>query len=292
MNRKEFLKKSAKALVATAFLQFPAKILLAGEKTKYYKVFSRTEKLEDLNLNRVFYVYIENFTWYEGMEVKVVIFDNVSGGDSASPVEVGTITYECTELTRNETDNIPLMQLKNRGIDYVNKPDYKKGEFKYFSSLTFVKSSSDGDSIILQSKSSDDIKELSHTYNYNSETQKLDAVSTYDDYYMPGCFLTSACVFARGLEDDCYELTTLRHFRDNFMRTHAEGNELIQYYYKHAPKIVEQIEERANKKAIYDYIYTSLVLPSIALINQKQDELAMEYYAAFTLRLSKEMNLA
>ena len=176
MNRKEFLKKSAKALVATAFLQFPAKVLMAGEKTQYYKVFSRIENIEDLNLQRVFYVYIESIEWYEGMTVTVQIFDTDTARESPSPVEVGSITYECTELTRNETDNIPLIKLKNKGTEYVNKPDYKKGEIKYFSSLTFVKSSNAGEAIILQSKSSDDINELTHTHNFDSETNKLSPI--------------------------------------------------------------------------------------------------------------------
>ena len=32
-----------------------------------------------------------------------------------------------------------------------------------------------------------------------------------------GCYLTSACMYSKGLPDDCYELETLRNFRDTWL---------------------------------------------------------------------------
>jgi hypothetical protein len=56
-----------------------------------------------------------------------------------------------------------------------------------------------------------------------------------------GCFLTTACVQAAGLPDNCRELTVLRHFRDNFVKALTDGDTLIQEYYDQSPRIVEKL---------------------------------------------------
>lgn len=50
-----------------------------------------------------------------------------------------------------------------------------------------------------------------------------------------GCFLTSACVEAKGLPDDCSELSVLRHFRDSYLAGIEEGKAEICEYYHVAP---------------------------------------------------------
>ena len=50
------------------------------------------------------------------------------------------------------------------------------------------------------------------------------------------CYLTSACTEARGLPDDCAELTALRAFRDSYVRSQPEGESDIQHYYAVAPR--------------------------------------------------------
>lgn len=40
-----------------------------------------------------------------------------------------------------------------------------------------------------------------------------------------GCFLTSACTEAHGLPDDCYELTTLRKYRDSILAKQTGGSD-------------------------------------------------------------------
>ena len=42
-----------------------------------------------------------------------------------------------------------------------------------------------------------------------------------------GCYLTTACVVAKNLPDDCEELTALRNFRDTYLRNHENGEEDI-----------------------------------------------------------------
>lgn len=70
------------------------------------------------------------------------------------------------------------------------------------------------------------------------------------------CYLTSACMkyFQEKFDDNCYELTVLRWFRDNFV-----SKEDIKHYYKVAPVIVETINNEEKRDIIYDYIYDNIV---------------------------------
>ena len=65
-----------------------------------------------------------------------------------------------------------------------------------------------------------------------------------------GCYLTTACMkyFKENFNDNCYELTVLRWFRDNFVSKKDK-----EHYYEIAPIIVESInnEEKANICLLY-----------------------------------------
>mgnify|MGYP004676561313 FL=1 len=64
------------------------------------------------------------------------------------------------------------------------------------------------------------------------------------------CFLTSACMehFQENFDDNCYELTVLRWFRDNYV---SEFD--INHYYEIAPIIVEAINQEVKENIIYIY---------------------------------------
>lgn len=102
------------------------------------------------------------------------------------------------------------------------------------------------------------------------------------------CFLTSACVFARGLADDCDELTTLREFRDSYIMNLPGGPELVQEYYEVAPGIVDRIREDKDAKRILDSLYEGLVTPSVTLIRNGEYKRALEHYRAWVARLMNE----
>lgn len=93
-----------------------------------------------------------------------------------------------------------------------------------------------------------------------------------------GCFLTSACVEARGLPDDCRELTVLRNFRDSYMKSTEKGQCDICEYYHTAPAIVDKIKKLPNALEIFDSIYNDLVIPCVALIDDGKNE---EAYGAY-----------
>lgn len=96
-----------------------------------------------------------------------------------------------------------------------------------------------------------------------------------------GCYLTSACVEAKGLPDDCMELTTLRSFRDNWLKKQPGGAEEIAEYYATAPKIVEKINALPNAKTVWTGLYETLVRPCVQLIqNGNMDQCHMHYQSA------------
>lgn len=100
-----------------------------------------------------------------------------------------------------------------------------------------------------------------------------------------GCFLTSACVEARGLPDDCRELTILRTFRDTYLKNYPGGKEMVCDYYHCAPVIVEQIRHQPDCTDIFSRIYEELVLPCVKMIDAGKNEQALALYRDYTLRL-------
>ena len=102
-----------------------------------------------------------------------------------------------------------------------------------------------------------------------------------------GCFLTSACTEAKGLPDDCMELTTLRAFRDSYMKSFPEGQADICQYYHIAPAIVAKIHAMPNSKDVFDSIYTELVLPCVELIHNGKNKEAYIKYRDYVKLLQK-----
>ena len=84
--------------------------------------------------------------------------------------------------------------------------------------------------------------------------------------------------FQETFDDDCYELTVLRLFRDNFV-----SKEDIEHYYETAPVIVEAINREEKKDIIYDYIYDNIVNYCVTQIENKNYEEAHRRYKSSIL---------
>lgn len=100
-----------------------------------------------------------------------------------------------------------------------------------------------------------------------------------------GCYLTSACMkyFQEKFDDNCYELTVLRWFRDNFV-----SKEDIEHYYEVAPIIVETINKEEKSGIIYDYIYDNIVGYCVEQIEQGNYETAYNRYKNSVLVLEEQ----
>lgn len=100
-----------------------------------------------------------------------------------------------------------------------------------------------------------------------------------------GCYLTTACIkyFQEKFDDNCYELTVLRWFRDNFV-----SKEDIDYYYEIAPVIVEGINSEEKSSIIYDYIYDNIVDYCVEQIEQGNYAKAYNRYKNSILILEEQ----
>lgn len=103
-----------------------------------------------------------------------------------------------------------------------------------------------------------------------------------------GCFLTSACVEAKGLPDDCYELKTLRHFRDTYLKQQPCGECEINDYYHTAPAIVELIKAAPDANHVLETIYEELVLPCVRMIENQDYVGAHALYRTYVLKLKTD----
>lgn len=103
-----------------------------------------------------------------------------------------------------------------------------------------------------------------------------------------GCYLTSACMVSKCLPDDCYELETLRTYRDTWLKSTEEGLSVIAEYYAIAPKIVEAIDKRDDSNKVYDMLYEKMVLPCVRFIEEKKYQETLELYRRMTLKLKEE----
>ena len=103
-----------------------------------------------------------------------------------------------------------------------------------------------------------------------------------------GCFLTTACCEHKGLPDDCYELQTLRKFRDEYLMSKEYGKEIVRLYYEEAPKIVEKIDSKPDKDQMYEKIYIR-IKEIVQLIEEGQFSEAVIIYMLMVCQLDRQI---
>ncbi len=92
------------------------------------------------------------------------------------------------------------------------------------------------------------------------------------------CFITTAVCKYFDKPDDCYELTLLRRFRDEWLFYTSDGIELIKEYYDIAPNIVSKIEESNMEDIIYHKLWDEYINPCISLIENNEFEKCKKLY--------------
>ncbi len=99
-----------------------------------------------------------------------------------------------------------------------------------------------------------------------------------------GCYLTTACMRNKieEFDDNCYELTVLRWFRDNFV-----SKEDIEHYYEVAPIIVSTINEFANNNEIFNLIYENVLIECVTAIEKGDYDFAYNRYKSSVLTLEE-----
>ena len=101
------------------------------------------------------------------------------------------------------------------------------------------------------------------------------------------CFISTACVEARGLPDDCYELRLLRLFRSEYVAKLPDGDRILDDYGRKAPRIVRAIRGLDHEEAhrIWTYLYECGVAPAVALITNGRWDEAHKLYTSMCLEL-------
>jgi hypothetical protein len=104
------------------------------------------------------------------------------------------------------------------------------------------------------------------------------------------CFLTTACVNYYSLPDNCYELNTLRHYRDTFLVSTPQRKALVKQYYKVAPKIVKLTKKDVDHKRVYQYIYLCITT-ACSQIEKNNLLAAKKTYTSLVTTLMRRYNL-
>lgn len=102
------------------------------------------------------------------------------------------------------------------------------------------------------------------------------------------CYITTAVCECFGKADDCYELTILRNYRDGYLMSQPEGEEIIREYYDVAPTIVKRINRCEQKKQIYRMIWETYLQPCIHMIEDGENEECKELYIRMVKELQEE----
>ena len=118
--------------------------------------------------------------------------------------------------------------------------------------------------------------------------KSTELAKAWDNRPPPQCYITTACVKAASLPEDCEVLQTLRDFRDNHIRNLPNGSRLIQAYYDTAPQIVAAIERKPNSNDLFKRLFDTEIVPTVEMVRQGDYDLALKKYAAIVTELRQE----
>lgn len=105
------------------------------------------------------------------------------------------------------------------------------------------------------------------------------------------CFITTAVCEYLGKPDDCFELTTLRDFRDNWLANQIGGKEDIREYYRIAPLIVERLAISEEKHCLYGRIYSEYIEPCLEDILHGRNECCRKRYHEMVDMLRQKLSI-
>lgn len=99
------------------------------------------------------------------------------------------------------------------------------------------------------------------------------------------CYVTTAICENLGKGPDCYELKTLKDYRDQYMEKTPEGHALVDEYYDIAPTIVKRMERQPNRDQLYKELYEQYLVPCIHEIEAGKYEECCKRYEEMVLDL-------
>lgn len=94
-----------------------------------------------------------------------------------------------------------------------------------------------------------------------------------------GCFITTACCEVLGLDDDCFELRSLRRYRDHVLTRTPGGPDAIAHYYRLAPALLTRLRvDRDGFDHTMHVVYARYVMPSALAARLRLNSLAYQLY--------------
>lgn len=135
-------------------------------------------------------------------------------------------------------------------------------------------------------------KRMVELWNEKKVSKLTLSYSTYDNiksgFKSRLCYITTAVCEHLDKPDDCYELTTLRDYRDHYLMQTEEGRGIVEDYYEIAPGIVMMINMRKDAEAVYSNLYQQYLVPCIEMIEAGENEACQNLYMDMVHNLQKE----
>lgn len=102
------------------------------------------------------------------------------------------------------------------------------------------------------------------------------------------CFITTAVCESRHLADDCYELETLRNYRDTYLQTSESGRALVDEYYETAPLLVSLMNMQPEHDRLYEQLYRDYISPCVRDIEAGRYAACEHKYETMVRRLQRQ----
>lgn len=272
MDRRKFFKVAAGTVAAAGI----GNILRAQSTTELLITLYYTDTATNTSYSITFYTSpIKSFGTAD-REKKVITLQisktDMQGNKTTSKYESELVS---SELMENSTS---FYQVKGRALKLIEGADVLPANYpKRISFKIYLSDTPSYEYVIIEGDEGTEYMKLLPPVAYD-----------YDDEYY-GCFLTTACVENKGLPDDCYELQTLRSFRDRYMRNSPDGAELVDDYYKMGPAVVRKINALECRTEVYDHIYGTLILPCLEMIEKEKFASSMRYYRDYVVELDRQL---
>lgn len=102
------------------------------------------------------------------------------------------------------------------------------------------------------------------------------------------CYITTAVCEHMNKSDDCYELTLMREFRDNYMMQTEKGRSTVEDYYDIAPGLVLIMNMQNNASDIYRELYLNYLLPCVQLFEEGKKTACQALYTQMVQKLKQQ----
>lgn len=111
------------------------------------------------------------------------------------------------------------------------------------------------------------------------------------DYKKSGCFLTTLACEVLEYEDDCYELETLRDFRESYLEGLSWGKHLLERYEEYSLLLVPLVREDYDSKRTCQFVMDKYIRVAVKCVEQQNFIKAVEIYRGMISYLAEKYNV-